>query len=257
MPTLRTIARRLARALLVLLRAIVTLLARAGRWWGRDIARRPTLGGKVGSGCIGLLVILCACSVPLAIVQRTGEAVGLLPTRPPRTLVAERERAAPVVFAPRATRTAQVSLTSPVEPSATEAPHTAVAASPTEALPTLAPPTATVPPSPLPPTATPPPTMAPTAVEQQLALVVTRPPGAVRRGAMASVAVRGSPGALCSITVRYKSGPSRAQGLDDKRADANGNASWRWKVGTRTTPGSWPVIISCGGETVRTEVVVP
>lgn len=40
-------------------------------------------------------------------------------------------------------------------------------------------------------------------------------------------------------------------------ADAKGNISWSWMVGTRTTPGSWPVVITCGGEVATTEVVVP
>jgi hypothetical protein len=59
------------------------------------------------------------------------------------------------------------------------------------------------------------------------------------------------PGAFCNITVYYKSGPSEAQGLDPKDADSSGNVSWTWKVGTRTTPGTWRVITasSCG-ETV-------
>jgi len=57
--------------------------------------------------------------------------------------------------------------------------------------------------------------------------------------------------------VRYKSGPSKAQGLGPKTADAGGDVSWSWKVGTNTTPGAWPVTITCGGESARTEVVVP
>jgi hypothetical protein len=43
-----------------------------------------------------------------------------------------------------------------------------------------------------------------------------------------------------------------------KRANATGALSWSWKVGTRTTPGSWPVIISCKGHgTAHTAVRVP
>jgi hypothetical protein len=36
---------------------------------------------------------------------------------------------------------------------------------------------------------------------------------------------------------------SSAQGLIPKAADADGNVTWTWRVGTRTTPGEWPIII--------------
>ena len=88
-------------------------------------------------------------------------------------------------------------------------------------------------------------------------VTITKHPGTVRRGATASVAVRTSAKTRCSITVRYKSGPSTAAGLVAKQTDANGRAAWSWKVGTRTTPGSWPVIITCAGVTARTVVKVP
>ena len=56
----------------------------------------------------------------------------------------------------------------------------------------------------------------------------------------------------CSITVYYKSGPSRAQGLYPKRP-VHGRVGWTWLVGTRTTPGRWPILVSCGrAGTLRT-----
>jgi hypothetical protein len=88
-------------------------------------------------------------------------------------------------------------------------------------------------------------------------LTIIRAPGTVRRGATATVTARTTPGVQCTIVVRYKSGPSRAQGLGAKKADAKGDVSWSWMVGTRTTPGNWPVTITCGGEVASTEVVVP
>jgi len=51
--------------------------------------------------------------------------------------------------------------------------------------------------------------------------------------------------AKCSITVYYKSGPSQAQGLYPKRT-RHRRVSWTWKVGTRTTPGRWAIVVSCG-----------
>jgi hypothetical protein len=56
----------------------------------------------------------------------------------------------------------------------------------------------------------------------------------------------------CSIVVEYKSGPSRARGLYPKRP-VRGRVFWTWLVGTRTTPGRWPIVISCGAAgTLRT-----
>jgi hypothetical protein len=61
------------------------------------------------------------------------------------------------------------------------------------------------------------------------------------------------PGADCTITVIYSSGPSKAQGLEPTPADDEGNVSWTWKVGVRTTPGSWKVTVSAslGGENAQ------
>ena len=52
-------------------------------------------------------------------------------------------------------------------------------------------------------------------------------------------------GAACSIDVEYKSGPSKAADLDPKVTSASGEVSWTWLVGSRTTPGDWPVTVTC------------
>src|SRR5262249_8568325 len=63
-------------------------------------------------------------------------------------------------------------------------------------------------------------------------------------------------GATCSIVAPYKSGPSSAAGLYAKRATA-GRVSWTWTVGTRTTPGRWPIDVSCGAAgSLHTSLVV-
>ena len=66
----------------------------------------------------------------------------------------------------------------------------------------------------------------------------------------AAIQVQTSPGADCSITVLYKSGPSKAKGLYPQTADGRGRVAWRWRVGSNTTPGRWPVIVRCqkGGD---------
>jgi len=102
------------------------------------------------------------------------------------------------------------------------------------------------------------------AIAATAALVVAAPSSAAVRlvGISPQPAYRGNPVTLtarvsssrvmCSITVYYKSGPSRAKGLYPKRP-VHGRVSWTWLVGTRTTPGRWPVFVSCGrAGTLRT-----
>jgi micrococcal nuclease len=68
------------------------------------------------------------------------------------------------------------------------------------------------------------------------------------RGDCASITIHGVPGTTASIEVIYKSGPSHASGLVRETVDTTGNVSWQWKVGTRTTPGNWPVYIQGVGK---------
>jgi hypothetical protein len=75
-------------------------------------------------------------------------------------------------------------------------------------------------------------------------------------GSYATLSASVSPSRTCSIIVYYKSGPSEAQGLYPKRA-IRGQVNWTWKVGTRTTPGRWAIIVSCGSAgTLHTSFVV-
>lgn len=82
----------------------------------------------------------------------------------------------------------------------------------------------------------------------------------VSPGGDASITIQTAPNASCSITVIYKSGSSRAQGLFPQSADSRGRVAWTWRVGTRTTPGKWPIIGTCsaGGRqaTLETAFVV-
>ncbi len=74
---------------------------------------------------------------------------------------------------------------------------------------------------------------------------VTKAPGAVAQGATASTTIKTVKGALCDIDVEYYSGPSTAQGLGDKRANAKGLVTWKWTVGQNTNKGTVPVFITC------------
>lgn len=76
----------------------------------------------------------------------------------------------------------------------------------------------------------------------------------INHGAYATLRVSVSRVATCSITVHYLSGPSEAAGLYPKRGR---RIAWTWKVGTRTTPGRWPIVVSCGSAgTLRTSFAV-
>ncbi len=73
----------------------------------------------------------------------------------------------------------------------------------------------------------------------------------VAPGQYASVEIRTTPGVTAAIEALYASGPSRAAGLVAKQADGEGHVAWSWKVGSRTTPGNWPVVITAGGNTLK------
>jgi hypothetical protein len=139
-------------------------------------------------------------------------------------------------------------------------------AAPRTTTPTPAPPTTTTPPAPPPtakttpskPTRTPPPAPTPPRRTPRPAppltvTIVSLPP--TGQGNVATAAARTAPGAGCSIEVDYKSGPSTARGLDPKTASAAGAVTWNWLVGTRTTPGTWPVTVTCShsGQTDTTQ----
>ena len=94
----------------------------------------------------------------------------------------------------------------------------------------------------------------PTAASAKVRLISVTSPASP--GSYATLRAAVAPARSCSITVYYKSGPSRAQGLYPKRP-SGGRVSWTWMVGTRTTPGRWAIVVSCGSAgTLRTSFLV-
>ena len=81
------------------------------------------------------------------------------------------------------------------------------------------------------------------AADLMLALLSVSTPAP--RGSEALIRVQTVAGAACSIQVRYRSGPSKAHGLEPKAADARGVVSWQWQVGSATTRGRWPIVVTC------------
>ena len=72
-------------------------------------------------------------------------------------------------------------------------------------------------------------------------------PGTVRRNQTARLRIKGSPNTAYSITVYYNSGPSTASGLYTKTSDSSGYVSWSWRVGGRTSAGTYKIVVSGGG----------
>lgn len=89
---------------------------------------------------------------------------------------------------------------------------------------------------------------APIVSAQQLQVRLVSLTSPVNPGDNATIVVQTTPGALCLITVRYKSGPSKAKDLVPKTADSRGIVTWTWRVGTRTTLGRWPIIVTCSAD---------
>ena len=67
----------------------------------------------------------------------------------------------------------------------------------------------------------------------------------VSPGNPASITIKTIASAKCQITVQYLSGLSKAKGLIPQTADSQGQVTWTWLVGSRTTPGTWPIIVTC------------
>jgi len=95
----------------------------------------------------------------------------------------------------------------------------------------------------------------PPAAPAGLSIRITSLTSPVSPGAGARLEIQTAPGAVCNIVVVYKSGPSRARGLEPKAADTGGQIAWVWHVGTNTTSGTWPILIECvfGNQRIETQ----
>ena len=83
---------------------------------------------------------------------------------------------------------------------------------------------------------------------------LTSPAG---RGSTATLTIKTAPGAACTITVYYKSGASQAAGLGPQTAGSDGTATWRWKVGSQTTPGSWHITVTADAGGAQESIDIP
>jgi hypothetical protein len=65
------------------------------------------------------------------------------------------------------------------------------------------------------------------------------------RRSTAALEIQTEPGAACTIAVIYPSGPAHEDGLLPQVADEAGRVAWRWIVGSRTSRGRWPIVVTC------------
>lgn len=95
------------------------------------------------------------------------------------------------------------------------------------------------------------------ALQARTSVRITSITSPISIGSTARLVASTSAGASCSI--RYVTGKgtvSKAQGLTAKKADQKGTASWSWKIGTGTAPGTGNVTVTCGGVSASTKIVV-
>lgn len=68
----------------------------------------------------------------------------------------------------------------------------------------------------------------------------------VKQGDLASIEIKGVPNTIYSIDVYYKSGKSKAKGLEDKVSLENGFVKFEWIIGSQVSEGVYDVVISDG-----------
>lgn len=78
----------------------------------------------------------------------------------------------------------------------------------------------------------------------------------VRIGENGSVTIQGHPGSVYSISSSFLSGGRMMTSYEYKTADAAGKVTWTWRVGEATTPGTYPIVITGGGASLRTSYSV-
>lgn len=75
-------------------------------------------------------------------------------------------------------------------------------------------------------------------------------------GKTATLVAHGKAGEKYTISVRYASGESTAQGLEPQIADEDGVLRWSFRVASRVPAGEYPVTVSGGDETITVTLVV-
>lgn len=78
--------------------------------------------------------------------------------------------------------------------------------------------------------------------EEDFIVILEKPsPGVANK--QGKIRAKIPPNASANLSVFYKTGGSTAKYLGWKQADEDGYIEWEWKIGVRTTPGTWPFVI--------------
>lgn len=109
---------------MAIVRALIARIQGLFAWWIADIRRRPSTAGKAISLLIGLFVLCCACSVGLAAVRGTGQAIGIVATNTP-TLAPTNTPPPTATPPPTDTPVPTETLRPTIAPTSTEVPPTA------------------------------------------------------------------------------------------------------------------------------------
>ncbi len=153
-------------------------------------------------------------------------------------------KALPATEVPTQEPTATPAPTSAPTPTKTPKPTATPTAAPTATPRPIKTPKPTATPRPI---KTPKPTATPKPVTRSMGITILDYSDTVKRGSYAYIKIQGAPNTDYDCEVEYKSGMSTADGLGTKRSDGNGNVSWKWKIGSRTSLDYTPTIYIDGG----------
>jgi hypothetical protein len=127
----------------------------------------------------------------------------------------------------------EVSATATPKPNTSSTPGTKPAATPTD----FAPPA---------PQATDTPVALGTDPQGDTILVNMDTPATANRGSQATISATVTlPGALCTLTVHYRTGSSGPPELSPQIAATDGHVAWSWPIPTDASTGDWPVSVRC------------
>ncbi|WP_345940199.1 TadE/TadG family type IV pilus assembly protein [Paenibacillus durus] len=79
--------------------------------------------------------------------------------------------------------------------------------------------------------------------ENNSSIAILEKPNPARPNKQGVIRIKIAPNTSANLTVFYKSGKSTAKYLGWKTADENGYIEWEWRIGGKTTPGSWPTFV--------------
>ena len=92
-------------------------------------------------------------------------------------------------------------------------------------------------------------------VNKNAGLVILSYPSTVSRNEIVTLEAQGKPNTIYTIEVYYKE-LSNANGLGSKTSDSNGYVSWTWKIGGRTSFGTFSIVVYGGDESITLYSIV-